>query len=376
METSNLAMQNGLSEESEDKAKDALILSITFTSLAVFFVSARLYTRGFLVKKIGSDDWTCLVSLILSLGFMRLFIGVRRFWDDMVEGSCLNRDAFWLSTAIVHIVTDVVLLAMPMPILIRLNIPKRKRIALVLVFALGGLYIPLESVSNNPHQIMFLAQKVNSVLVISVCITSGLRLESLRQLARSDDLVEHNAAAASWSAVECNVAIICCSLPTLRPLVTRIFPLIFPKTGYGYGRNSKRKIPCLPRWFASHESQERIDQEYAMEFLQKLSSDEGGKHSHRDMGGVAGTESISQETISASDIEADRPAEPFVRSPSPHFSGQSPHKMRVQARRSIKCRVLCQQGSSKLMQRMEGSAVVAHKAKLKRSMLAVNIPTS
>lgn len=51
-----------------------------------------------------------------------------------------------------------------------------------------------------------------------------------------------------------------------------------------------------------------------MEFLQKLSSDEGGKHSHRDMGGVAATESISQETISASDIEADRPAEPFVRS--------------------------------------------------------------
>lgn len=64
METSNWAMQNGLSEESEDKAKDALILSITFTSLAVFFVSARLYTRGFLVKKIGSDDWTCLVSLV------------------------------------------------------------------------------------------------------------------------------------------------------------------------------------------------------------------------------------------------------------------------------------------------------------------------
>ncbi|QSS60326.1 integral membrane protein [Histoplasma capsulatum] len=342
METSNWAMQNGLSEESEDKAKDALILSITFTSLAVFFVSARLYTRGFLVKKIGSDDWTCLVSLfadqgnqILSLGFMGLFIGgrkhsrsaewksglggnrseitfetfrqqvillwasipiynaslfctkasitlqyhrifpgsriLRRFWDDTVEGNCLNRDAFWLSTAIVHIVTDVVLLAMPMPILIRLNIPKRQRIALVLVFALGGLYIPLQSVSNNPHQIMFLAQKVNSVLVISVCITSGLRLESLRQLARSDDLVEHNAAAASWSAVECNVAIICCSLPTLRPLVTRIFPLIFPKTGYGYGRNSK-KIPCLPRWFASHESQERIDQEYAMEFYRNCSA--------------------------------------------------------------------------------------------------------
>lgn len=137
----------------------------------------------------GALFFLIIYGLWVVVGSFLTCVPVRRFWDDTVEGNCLNRDAFWLSTAIVHIVTDVVLLAMPMPILIRLNIPKRQRIALVLVFALGGLYIPLQSVSNNPHQIMFLAQKVNSVLVISVCITSGLRLESLRQLARSDDLV-------------------------------------------------------------------------------------------------------------------------------------------------------------------------------------------
>lgn len=104
----------------------------------------------------------------------------------------MNRDALWLSTAIVHIITDVILLAMPMPILIRLNLPKRQRVALVLVFALGGLYVPLSPVSpifTNFHQILFPPQSANSGLIFSVCITSGLRVESLRQVARADDIV-------------------------------------------------------------------------------------------------------------------------------------------------------------------------------------------
>lgn len=64
MGTSNRALHIRLSEESQDRGEGALAISITFTSLAAFSVAARLYTRGALVKKIGPDDWTCLVSLV------------------------------------------------------------------------------------------------------------------------------------------------------------------------------------------------------------------------------------------------------------------------------------------------------------------------
>lgn len=37
-------------------------------------------------------------------------------------------------------------------------------------------------------------------------------------------MTDDNVAAASWSAVECNVGIICACLPTLRPLISRIMP--------------------------------------------------------------------------------------------------------------------------------------------------------
>ncbi|OJD25821.1 hypothetical protein ACJ73_02808 [Blastomyces percursus] len=373
METLNRTMHIRLSKESEDKGKHALIVTTTFTSLAALLVAARFYTRGLLVKKIGSDDWTCLVSLMLSIVFMGLVIGgkrtlnervewksalggskteisfdtfkkqvillwasvpvynaslfctkasislqyhrifpgsririacygalafltlyglwvvigsfltcvpVKRFWDDTVEGSCMSRDALWLSTAIAHIVTDIILLAMPMPILIRLNLPKRQRIGLVLVLALGGF----------------------------VCITSGLRLESVRQVATSADMIQSNAAASSWSAVECNVAIICCSLPTLRPLITRIFPNISSKGSRGYAGGSKGKSRCLPRWFGSQESRGTIDQEHDLKPSQKKSRDvEGCGDLGRGLDGVRAIESISQEAGPVYDIERGRP---------------------------------------------------------------------
>ncbi|PGH07999.1 hypothetical protein GX51_01439 [Blastomyces parvus] len=376
METSTGTTYIHLVNEAENKGGHALVVSTTFTSLAALLVAARFYTRGLLVKKIGLDDWTCLVALILSMVFTGLLIGgceywkenaneraewkaglgskkaeipidtfkkqvkllwasvpvynaslfctkasiclqyhrifpgsrirlacyaaiafltlyglwvvigafltcipVKRFWDDTVEGNCMNRDAFWLSTAIVHIVTDIILLAMPMPILIRLNLPKRQRIALVLVFALGGF----------------------------VCITSGLRLESVRQVARSADIIASNAAAASWSSVESNVAIICCTLPTLRPLITRMFPNIFSKSGRDYGDGSKRNSRYFLRWFGSREPQGAIDKGLSTQPSQKNSRD---VENCRDSGGVVdgatAVESISEEAP-AYDIEEGRP---------------------------------------------------------------------
>ena len=79
---------------------------------------------------------------------------------------------------------------------------------------------------------------------LSVCITSILRLKSLYTASVSKDLTWDNVGAASWSAVELNVAIICACLPMLKPLLVRMFPHLLGSTGrqnssgaraYGYG---------------------------------------------------------------------------------------------------------------------------------------------
>lgn len=52
---------------------------------------------------------------------------------------CLPRKAKWFSDAGVNIVTDLILLILPMPSLKGLNIPKHQKFELIAVFALGAL---------------------------------------------------------------------------------------------------------------------------------------------------------------------------------------------------------------------------------------------
>jgi hypothetical protein len=56
-----------------------------------------------------------------------------------------------------------------------------------------------------------------------------VRLQSLVRISNSIDPTFDNPPAATLSAVECNVGIICACLPYMRPLLSRMFPTNFPE---------------------------------------------------------------------------------------------------------------------------------------------------
>jgi hypothetical protein len=60
---------------STNRGKQALAVSIVFTVLATFITAVRIFTRAFLVKQMGSDDYVILVSLAFSWIFFGLFVG-------------------------------------------------------------------------------------------------------------------------------------------------------------------------------------------------------------------------------------------------------------------------------------------------------------
>lgn len=66
-------------------------------------------------------------------------IPVAKFWDPTIEGFCLNKPALWFSNAAMHITTDIAILIIPIPALASIDVPRRQKIALMLMFALGGL---------------------------------------------------------------------------------------------------------------------------------------------------------------------------------------------------------------------------------------------
>ena len=62
---------------------------------------------------------------------------VPHFWDASVSGTCLDQRALWYANAIFTIVTDILLLALPLQPIHASNLPGGQKVALMLVFALG-----------------------------------------------------------------------------------------------------------------------------------------------------------------------------------------------------------------------------------------------
>ena len=102
-------------------------------------------------------------------------VPVAKFWNHDLPGTCLNFEAVWFFNASMNIATDVTLLILPMPLLVQLQLPRTQKVALMGVFAIGILYAPF---------FLFAGSKLT---VISVVITSILRLSSLRIVAKSTD---------------------------------------------------------------------------------------------------------------------------------------------------------------------------------------------
>lgn len=113
------------------------------------------------------------------------------------SSGCLAKVGLW--QAIFGIITDVAVLALPLPMLYHLNLPSRQKWALIPVFGSG-------------------------VLVVVMCI---VRIVYIQALINNIDFTWSQGRAAIWSAVEMNVGIICNTVIVLKPALRRHFPSFF-----------------------------------------------------------------------------------------------------------------------------------------------------
>ncbi|KAH8702308.1 putative integral membrane protein [Talaromyces proteolyticus] len=268
----------------EPRAAHALISSVVLTVVAIGFVGARFCARVRILGRLDSSDWVVLVALILSVTFMvvtiteikygmgwheidlspdtltkqmKLFwlaapfynatmvlakisivlqysrtfptkkfnemcwvlivfvgaygtwtvlsafvncIPVAKSWDTAISGKCLPKDIVWFTNAGLYIFTDVIIIILAIPAPAVFNLPLRQHIRLSVLFALGGI----------------------------TCIVSICRLNSVRNLLDSTDFTHDTPDFSKWSIIECNIAITCACLPSLYPLLSRLWPSFIP----------------------------------------------------------------------------------------------------------------------------------------------------
>ncbi|RAL05081.1 putative integral membrane protein PTH11-like [Aspergillus ibericus CBS 121593] len=113
-------------------------VAIASTKLSVL----ALYYRIFITPKFRLVVICTVVWVILWLMTMEIVLGlecrpIQKFWNSSVEGKCFNLVAFSYFTNIANLVTDIWIFLLPLPVILRLQITKNKKIGLSLLFSVG-----------------------------------------------------------------------------------------------------------------------------------------------------------------------------------------------------------------------------------------------
>ncbi|PWY69207.1 integral membrane protein PTH11-like protein [Aspergillus sclerotioniger CBS 115572] len=113
-------------------------VAIASTKLSVL----ALYYRIFITPKFRLVVILTVVWVILWLMTMEIVLGlecrpIEKFWNSSVEGTCFNLVAFSYFTNITNLVTDIWIFLLPLPVILRLQITKNKKIGLSFLFSVG-----------------------------------------------------------------------------------------------------------------------------------------------------------------------------------------------------------------------------------------------
>jgi hypothetical protein len=57
----------------------------------------------------------------------------------VTEGQCLNKTALYIATAVLNILTDIMVIILPIPMVMGLQMSKGRKIMLVLLFSVGSM---------------------------------------------------------------------------------------------------------------------------------------------------------------------------------------------------------------------------------------------
>ncbi|KAJ5114991.1 hypothetical protein NUU61_000750 [Penicillium alfredii] len=180
-------------------------LTLILTKFSALFLFLRIFrSHAFLIPTYTIMAFLMVSGLWIVLSAFFFCVPIHDFWSlspKAHKDHCLPGAPVWVSNAAIQIFTDLVILGMPLPLLWNLQITRRLKVGILLVFGFG----------------------------IFVIATSSARLYELSTMIGHGDFnnPHANVQAVMWSSLEANVSIICACLPPLHPLLSRLFSFCF-----------------------------------------------------------------------------------------------------------------------------------------------------
>ncbi|KAH7081547.1 hypothetical protein BKA63DRAFT_530547 [Paraphoma chrysanthemicola] len=162
--------------------------------------------------------WCQWVALFITLWCVaNIFVGIficrpiRRNWDFTVQGSCGSQRDWYFSMGVINILTDVVLIGLPMPYLYKIRLPTPKKILAMGLLSIG----------------------------IGTWVITIYRQVALKDLVFAD-MTHSGVLATILSGIEPSVAIALACIPLLRPLWGRS-ESDSKNSGYDFSNGSSKK---------------------------------------------------------------------------------------------------------------------------------------
>jgi hypothetical protein len=189
-------------------------LMATKTSILIFYL--RLARNAQKILRLAS--WAVLVIVNLAgtiLTIMNIFQckPTEASWDpNAVAQQCIPLLTEFICSAPINITTDLAILALPIPVLTGMRLPRRQKTILIITFALGVFVAIVDVV-----RIYYLQQ--------AITLNSTSTTNDASAIYGDNPEFSWNASMSlMWSAVEVNIGITCACIPTLKPLIIRILP--------------------------------------------------------------------------------------------------------------------------------------------------------
>ncbi|KAA8572005.1 hypothetical protein MFRU_018g00480 [Monilinia fructicola] len=178
---------------------------VAVTKVAILILYLRLATSRTLRMLIyGVMVFVVLTSFSCVVATIFQCTPIPKAWEypPTSNGSCIHVNSMFYANAGLDIFQDCIIYVLPMRMLYYIQIPKRQKYALMIVFAVGGF----------------------------VVVTGAIRLYYLQGAQSSSDLPYDNVGGAIWSCIECNIGVVCASLPHFKPLFDRYFPTLMGRS--------------------------------------------------------------------------------------------------------------------------------------------------
>ncbi|KAI1372871.1 hypothetical protein F4677DRAFT_431002 [Hypoxylon crocopeplum] len=196
-----------------------LYIYMIFWSMGVFSVKVGIlmfywrvfHTKPFRISAIAVGSFSLFIFMTNFFTFTFQCTPVESFWKGTPE-DCIEQHVFYLASAIINVIGDVAVLALPLPVVWRLHTSRSKKLSLSFLFLLGAF----------------------------VCIASIFRIIGVYQI-DPNDFTYTNLAGGLWSTVEVEIGFICANLPAIRPVIFKWFGVGSSEVSYGSGSAGPRQ---------------------------------------------------------------------------------------------------------------------------------------